>query len=145
MKITDNIGVGAAAGIRKKRTNSPDGGDFDAFLDSIDTEDKQAGAAASVNAPSMLDSLFAVQQIENNYQRSKESIERGKQILDFLDEIRAGMLSGEITKAKIQQLRSSVNSNRGWVMDQKLGQILDEIETRAEVELAKLENQQRDR
>ena len=68
-------------------------------------------------------------------QRAKE---RGTLMLDHLEEIRMGLLMGTIPLAKLEQLASLVRAKREQIDDPKLLEILDEIELRAAVELAKL-------
>ncbi|HVO03497.1 MAG TPA: flagellar assembly protein FliX [Candidatus Cybelea sp.] len=68
-------------------------------------------------------------------QRAKE---RGSLMLDHLEEIRLGLLMGSIPVAKLEQLAQLVRAKREQLDDPKLLAILDEIEVRAAVELAKL-------
>jgi hypothetical protein len=64
--------------------------------------------------------------------------ERGDMMLDHLDEIRMGLLLGTIPMARLEQLAQLVRAKREQIDDPKLLAILDEIELRAAVELAKL-------
>jgi hypothetical protein len=68
-------------------------------------------------------------------QRAKE---RGGIMLDHLEEIRLGLLMGTIPVAKLEQLGQLVRAKREQIDDPRLLEILDEIEVRAAVELAKL-------
>jgi hypothetical protein len=68
-------------------------------------------------------------------QRAKE---RGNLMLDQLEEIRLGLLLGTIPMAKLEHLAQLVRAKREQIDDPKLLEILDEIELRAAVELAKL-------
>jgi hypothetical protein len=68
-------------------------------------------------------------------QRAKE---RGGLMLDQLDEIRLGLLLGTVPVAKLEQLGQLVRAKREQIDDPRLLEILDEIELRAAVELAKL-------
>jgi hypothetical protein len=68
----------------------------------------------------------------------KRAQERGKMMLDHLEEIRVGLLLGTIPMAKLEQLAQLVRAKREQIDDPKLLAILDEIELRAAVELAKL-------
>jgi hypothetical protein len=68
-------------------------------------------------------------------QRAKQ---RADMMLDHLDEIRLGLLMGTIPMARLEQLAQLVRAKREQVDDPKLLAILDEIELRAAVELAKL-------
>jgi hypothetical protein len=64
--------------------------------------------------------------------------ERCSLMLDHLDEIRMGLLLGTIPVARLEQLAQLVRAKREQIDDPKLLGILDEIELRAAVELAKL-------
>jgi len=68
----------------------------------------------------------------------KRAQERGNLMLDQLEEIRLGLLMGTIPMAKLEQLAQLVRAKREQIDDPKLLEILDEIELRAAVELAKL-------
>jgi hypothetical protein len=62
-------------------------------------------------------------------------------MLDRLDEIRHGLLTGTLSRARLGELNDLVREQRGAVGDPGLAQVLDEIELRARVELAKLDRQ----
>ena len=62
----------------------------------------------------------------------------GAEILDRLEEIRRGLLMGSIPKDRLQELAHLVREKRERGADPVVSRLLDEIELRAEVELAKL-------
>ena len=68
----------------------------------------------------------------------RRMVKYGEDLLDKLDDIRHGLLLGSIPKDKLIALAQMVRSRRGQVTDPRLSAVLDEIELRAEVELAKL-------
>ncbi|MBL9036600.1 MAG: flagellar assembly protein FliX [Rhodospirillaceae bacterium] len=68
----------------------------------------------------------------------RKAIERGDTMLDNLEEIRLGLLLGTIPVGRLEQLAQLVRARREQVNDPALTAILDEIELRAAVELAKL-------
>jgi hypothetical protein len=59
-------------------------------------------------------------------------------MLDELEQIRLGLLLGQIPQARLEQLAQMVRARREQLDDPKLIAILDDIELRAAVELAKL-------
>ncbi len=63
--------------------------------------------------------------------------QRASDILDRLDELRHGLLMGTLTRRDIEKLAQLVRLRREQVNDPRLTEILDQIELRAEVELAK--------
>lgn len=70
---------------------------------------------------------------------AKKARKRAAGLLDHLDKIRMGLLTGELSKASIQELSRTLSAHREAVIDPKLSEILDEIDLRAQVELAKLD------
>ena len=63
---------------------------------------------------------------------------RGTEILDRLKEVRRGLLTGTVPKSRLQELAQLVREKRERGADPLISRLLDEIELRAEVELAKL-------
>ncbi len=63
---------------------------------------------------------------------------RGVEILDRLEEIRRGLLLGAVPKERLGELARMVREKRERGADPVISRLLDEIELRAEVELAKL-------
>ncbi len=70
--------------------------------------------------------------------RAGRGIARGADLLDRLDEIRHALLCGAMARESLADLRRHVQARRPLVDDARLGAILDEIDLRASVELAKL-------
>ena len=65
-------------------------------------------------------------------------LRRGNELLDQLDEIRHALLVGHISRRRLETIAQMVR-NRGADTDEpRLKAILDDIELRVEVELAKL-------
>ena len=60
-------------------------------------------------------------------------------ILDVLDEVKLGLLEGGVSSAALDRLMLAVRQERGEADEPRLRNLLEEIETRAAVELAKLE------
>jgi hypothetical protein len=57
--------------------------------------------------------------------------------LNKLDDLRLDLLTGGLSKNKLLRLSEVVNSRRPEIEDPRLNEILDEIDLRAQVELAK--------
>ena len=62
---------------------------------------------------------------------------RGEDLLDRLDELRLGILTGRFPKEKLAELAQRLRQKREQGVDPALDAILAEIELRAEVEIAK--------
>jgi hypothetical protein len=70
--------------------------------------------------------------------RSKE-FQQASLMLDHLEGIRRGLIMDMIPRARLQNLSAMIKKRRDQFQDPKLMEILDQIELRARVELAKLD------
>ena len=86
----------------------------------------------------LVDALLAAQELPDALSERRKARARGETILQRLDAIRLGLLAGSIPASQLNELARVVRDHREQVMDPQLREILDEIELRAEVELAKL-------
>jgi len=97
-----------------------------------------AAPVAPAAGPAAVDALLALQEVPDSTQRRSAGLKRGRMLLDGLDELRHGLLAGSISPARVQNLLQSVRAERLDVDDPGLRAVLDEIELRAQVELAKM-------
>lgn len=65
-------------------------------------------------------------------------IDRAEELLDQLDRIRVGILTGRISGATLQNIVTRLARRRSEGVEPRLASLIDEIELRARVELAKL-------
>lgn len=86
-----------------------------------------------------VDALLAVQEVPNEREGKKRAVRRGNDMLDVLDEIRMGLLTGAVPRARLEQLVHMVDERKDKFVDPRLSEVLDEIELRARVELAKFD------
>jgi hypothetical protein len=86
-----------------------------------------------------LDALLALQSVDMTVERRKKAMQRGRQILDMLDALKLGVLDGTLAPAAVDSLSTAIGAAREATDDPALEGILDEIELRAQVELAKLQ------
>src|SRR5579872_7328687 len=82
--------------------------------------------------------LLSVQEMPDALAGRRRAIQRGNILLDRLDDLRLGLLSGAISREHLDELARIVRMTRGTVDDPRLSQILDEVDLRVAVELAKL-------
>lgn len=140
MKI-DN--TNQAQGIKKanrKRKIGESEADFSNFLGAAETEDiATAGSIIGVQPMGMLEGLLSIQQVEDELMEKKKVIRQGEDILDYLDQLRHGLLRGRLSTMQVQNLVHAVKQMQYTLNDPRLKNILSDIETRAAVELAKLE------
>lgn len=94
----------------------------------------------STSAVASADAIFATQMITDEERRQirDKILKKAKNLLDKLDEIREGLLVGEIAKDKLIEISRFVKQRDVESDDERLNEILGEIELRVEVELAKL-------
>ncbi len=99
---------------------------------------QETRSAAAPKAAANIDGLLALQGVEEDpVERRKRSVARGRTALDVLDELKMGLLSGNLDASTVMRLRdaaANLNSSSG---DAGLDSVLSEIELRVEVELAK--------
>lgn len=137
MKVTGTGGVGRAGGSRPARAAGGDG-----FRLPGASEAGGAAQAGSVATPAALmgvDALITLQDIGGPMERRRRAVGRGSRLLDVLDAIKVALLSGELSTADLERLQRTLREQRPATDDPRLEGLLDEIETRAAVELAKLE------
>jgi Class II flagellar assembly regulator len=72
-------------------------------------------------------------------ENKRQAIDHGKALLDRLDEIRHGLLSGTLPRATLRQLVANLAGRPSKATDPGLADLLADIELRARVELAKLD------
>lgn len=96
----------------------------------------QTAAASGVTGMS---ALMALQGVEDATERRRRAIRRGGGLLDRLDELKLALLSGESGAAALEKLSRAVREDRPTDAEPALSALLDQIDLRAAVELAKVE------
>jgi hypothetical protein len=113
----------------------------DAFaraLPALDEPPAPAPAGPAVSALGMIDALMCAQEISSDPEGRARAKARGDQLLDRLDALRHALLSGRLSVAELDTLTALLGTERAAITDPALAELLDEIELRARVELAKL-------
>ncbi|MTJ83915.1 MAG: flagellar assembly protein FliX [Telmatospirillum sp.] len=141
MKVS-GIGTTAGSGQSKKtaRTDKASSGAFaEKLAETFGGVDETQGLEAPP-AVAGIEALLVAQAVGDvlDGEERRRLVKYGEDLLDKLEEIRHGLLLGSISKEKLIGLAHMVRSRRGHVADPRLSALLDEIELRAEVELAKL-------
>jgi hypothetical protein len=133
IKGTGSIGTSA---IRRKSTASTGGGS--SFTVS-DTAEPHAQVVSGPGPIASLDAILALQDMGDATDGRSKGLAHGEQLLDILDAVRDGMLAGGIPRTTLNKLAVAVTRRHDVFADPKLQDVLDQIELRAHVELAKLE------
>lgn len=84
-----------------------------------------------------IDALIALQGIEDPTERRRRAVKHGRRALDTLDELKLGLLAGTLDQGMLLRLKSVAADLQHSSGDEKLDQILGEIDLRVAVELAK--------
>ncbi len=99
---------------------------------------QEARAASAPKAAANIDALLALQGVEEDpVERRKRSVARGRTALDVLDDLKLGLLAGNLDTATVMRLRDAAANLKSSSGDPGLDAVLSEIELRVEVELAK--------
>lgn len=134
-------GPGSLRNGAARRAGKTDGSLAGAFARALHGagESGQAGVGGAVQAGA-INPLIALQELEDAASSPQgKARARAEALLDRLDEIRLGLLQGSLPASKLDALARMVQTQRAQVSDPRLAAILDEIDLRAQVELAKLE------
>lgn len=111
---------------------------------SLATGDAPQTVAVHSTAPlTALDSILALQSVGDAASGRSKGLARGHHLLAMLDEVRDGLLSGTMSRATLHRLAGALSARSEYFSDPELQPVLDEIELRAQVELAKLEQAER--
>jgi hypothetical protein len=86
-----------------------------------------------------LDSILMLQGMDDSTDSRGKAAAHGEALLDMLDQVRDGLLAGGVPRTTLNRLANAVARRHDQFNDPKLQSVLDEIELRAHVELAKLE------
>ena len=84
-------------------------------------------------------SLLGFQEVDADDFERRKAFKKGRLTLEALSQLRDALLMGSLPMSTIEKLEAVVRAERGTTADPVLNSILDEIELRAAVELAKLE------
>ncbi len=134
MRINSANRSGPAGANRSARSSASSGQSFSVENASDNT---RANASSGPKSLTSVDSLLAIQEAPDGLNGKKRAIKRATDILDILDEIKLEILSGTLSHMRLGRLLRIVEIQRDQFSDPNLEHVLDEIELRARVELAK--------
>jgi Class II flagellar assembly regulator len=113
------------------------------FTLSEPVEQPHAQTVAAPGTIASVESILTLQGMDDSTDGRSRHVQYGEHLLDMLDEVRDGLLSGGIPRGTLNRLATAVSRRHEGFADPKLQSVLDEIELRAKVELAKLEQSDR--
>jgi hypothetical protein len=84
-----------------------------------------------------LHALLSLQEVSDSTEGRSRARRRAEDLLDRLEELRLAIALGEVPLDRLEDLARVLGQRQGMADDPKLAQIINEIEIRAAVELAK--------
>lgn len=133
MKVTGATGPSASQGSRP----APAAGGFSVSGGQSAAPASAPSAAASMSGVAGMNALMALQGVEDATERRRRAIRRGSGLLDRLDELKLALLQGEAGEGALERLTRTLREERPEDADLALTSLLDQIDLRAAVELAK--------
>jgi len=137
MKVGSSGGVSGAGG--PYSPSRPVAGGFSLSNAGAASDAAPMARAVGPTGVASLDALLALQEVGGPLERRRKAVRRAGRILDVLDEVKLSLLEGGLPPAALERLVAAVREGRGGTDDPRLESLLDEIETRAAVEMAKIE------
>jgi hypothetical protein len=134
MRIEWTPGVRPAAARRDEKADGSSGEKFAAELNG----DQPPAPATAPTTLSAVDALLAAQELPDALTSRRRAMQRGNTLLDRLDDLRHALLAGVLPRERLNELAQLARTARDTVDDPRLVTILDDIDLRVAVELAKL-------
>ena len=101
-------------------------------------EEGDPGTAVSGAVPSHpIEAILTVQEVADPTSGRSRGVRRGLDLLDQLERIRRAMMLGTLSRDQIERLAALLAARREAVSEPALSEVLNEIEVRVAVELAK--------
>lgn len=134
MKI-DRFSGPKTAGARRSERSAPSGGG--GFARALAEGPAQAGGPSGASPVNAVSALLSIQEVDDSTEGRRRARRRADDLLDRLEELRLALMLGEVPLAQLENLAQRLAQRQGSVDDPQLAQIINEIEIRAAVELAK--------
>ena len=136
MKITSS-GPLAGPGARRRISGRGDGSDS-AFAEQVGARPAASLGLAPALPLAALDGVLAVQEVPDPAAERRRAARHGNSMLDELQALQIGLIEGLVPEGALRRLAGLLERLRPATADPELAAVLDEIELRAAVELAKL-------
>ncbi len=139
MKVSKVTRGKASSVSRNKKVASGNGAQFAEQLSKA-AGVAESSAAAEISALGPMEAMLALQEVSGNIdeQGQRKLQHYGEDLLDQMEDLRRQLLTGSISKDDLARLAGKMRAHRRETNDPNLNEIIDEIELRAEVEIAKL-------
>ena len=139
MEVNGTGKVDRTSSLRRAGKTSATHGASSSFSVASPPDEPHASMVSGPGPIAALDSILALQGMDDTTDGRSRGMKHGEHLLDMLDQVRDGLLAGGIPRATLNRLANAVTRRQEQFADPHLQEVLDEIELRAHVELAKLE------
>jgi len=139
MEVNGTGKVDRTSSLRRAGKTSATQGASSSFSVASPPDEPIASMVSGPGPIAALDSILALQGMDDSTDGRSRGLKHGEHLLDMLDQVRDGLLAGGIPRATLNRLANAVTRRKEQFADPHLQEVLDEIELRAHVELAKLE------
>ncbi len=123
---------------QKKRKKISDNSPFSELLSGVDAATEVA-AVSDVAPIASVESMLAIQEVSDDELTRRKAVREGFDALEALEEWRHALLMGSLSESQIRHIHQTVHAQKSRCTDPELQAVLDDIELRTAVELAKLE------
>lgn len=134
MRITGNKPI---SGVQSKSAKKRAPGGTDQFTPETGEEVQTSTPTAGGASIQGMDALLALQEVDERAERRSRAAKHGHSLLDTLESVRTDLLAGQVSEDRLELLARQV-SRQQQSGDPKIDSVLQEIELRVKVELAKL-------
>lgn len=133
----DRTSAQSTSGVRRSKGAGGSSGDqFARSLQQAEGEGSAGVAGGGTVDPA--GALLALQEVPDAVAQRSKARQQGQRVLDRLEQLRLDLLEGRVPAETIERLAQEVEDAQARTDDPQLNEILDEIQVRAQVELAKL-------
>jgi hypothetical protein len=139
MKITEYGSIRSASDLKKLRRKNAAGETSFADILNAASETDETASTGDISAPSSVGNMLALQEISEEELARQKTVQRGKTLLDSLEKLRQQLLIGVVPARTLHDLNRQLSLQKQQISDPHLLSVIEDIELRAAVELAKLQ------
>lgn len=134
-EVNKSKGVSSSGKVKK----TANGENFSSYLLDIQNA-KDASVVAKSSGIGVNDAIFSTQMIndEEEKEKKKQLVKRANSLIEKLEVIRHALLDGFISRDKLIEISRFVKERKIQTSDAYLQDLIEQIELRVEVELAKI-------
>ncbi|MBT7956709.1 MAG: hypothetical protein HN731_16060 [Rhodospirillaceae bacterium] len=139
MKVSKTGTTSATPAKKTRKAEATSGTPFANHLEGVKESSNDETTVGEISGVAAVGSILAAQEVDDeDSEKARRQLQKyGADILDRLDEIQQDLLLGAIPKDRLTNLAQTLRAQKSSVEDAALLKIINDIELRAEVELAK--------